>query len=379
VSSLAPDSTTRLLGQFVRRETVGLVLLVVVCVGAFAGTRALARANRATRRADAAAWYAAGQRQLAGRESSAAVASFRKAVAIERDNRIYRLSLADALVAAGDDDAAYRVLLGTREIAPDESDVNLRLARVEARQGRTTEAVRSYQSALHGTWHEEDAATRRRARLELVRLLLSAGDQSRALAELLVLDATLPDVSAAQTEAGTLYLAAGDPARALAHFRRALDSDPHDAAASFGAGRAAFDLGDYREAIRRLRAAAPDVPGARDLLVVAQLVRSADPLAPRLSLGERRRRLLDAVDHVEAIAEHCSVPPEAAAGLETLATLAPSLELKALRQAPETVESTFDLLAGLHAQLVQACGSHTDYDRAFALIAKRHETAETTS
>ena len=55
--------------------------------------------------------------------------------------------------------------------------------------------------------------------------------------------------------------------------------------------RAAFASGDYTRAWRYLAAAPDTIPGVVDARQVTRIVLDDDPLAPRLSAGERRNRL----------------------------------------------------------------------------------------
>ena len=158
---------------FVHREIVVLVVLCTLVAVGFVLTRAAAGANRARRLRDAAAWYATGERRLAVGQIEPAIAALRRATAINRDNRAYRLALAATLAADHQDDAARQVLLNVRETAPEDPDVNVRLARLEARHADLTGAVRYYQNALYGSWTGDEADARRQVRIELIRLRMT--------------------------------------------------------------------------------------------------------------------------------------------------------------------------------------------------------------
>jgi len=72
------------------------VVLVVLCAAVVAGlvlTRTAARANRTVRLRDASSWYSAGEHHLANGRTEAAIKALRRATAINRDNRTYRLAL----------------------------------------------------------------------------------------------------------------------------------------------------------------------------------------------------------------------------------------------------------------------------------------------
>ena len=146
---------------FVHREIVVLVVLCVLVVVGFVLTRAAARANRALRLRDAVAWYDAGEHHLAAGQTESAIRALRRATAINRDNRTYRLALAAALAADRQDDAATQVLLGVRELTPEDPEVNVQLARLEARHDDLTGTVRYYQNAVYGSWSGDQLDARR--------------------------------------------------------------------------------------------------------------------------------------------------------------------------------------------------------------------------
>ena len=146
-----------------------MILLTVVVIGGFFLTRAAARANHTLRLHDATAWYERGDRDLASGHPEAAIAALRRATAIDRGQRASRFALAEALAGAGQDDAARQVLLGIREVNPEDPEINLRLARLDARRQDLTSAVRYYQNALYGLWPDERGTARRQVRVELIR------------------------------------------------------------------------------------------------------------------------------------------------------------------------------------------------------------------
>jgi tetratricopeptide (TPR) repeat protein len=370
--------------RFVQRELVVLVVLGVVVTVGFLLTRTVARANHALRIRDGGAWFATGEGDLAAGQSGSAITALRRAVAIDRDNRQYRLALARALVAAGEDSGARQVLIGLRQSSPEDPEANLPLARLERRQGDAAAAMRYYQSALHGTWGADHENRRRDVRVEFVRYLLALGDRARALSELLVLSGNLPDDVAWHVEAAGLFRTAGDPARALSHFRRALRLDSTSRAALAGAGEAAFDLGDYAAARRFLRAARlepsnPDFGRLSELLDVADLVLERDPLRPRLLPTERRQRVMADVVHVKERLDDCitggtlSQPKRG-----HLASLRADLDAweaqarSARDRSLDPIEAGLGLVHRVEQQTAE-CGPASPLDRALVLIAERHE------
>ena len=374
--------------RFVHREIVLLAVLIVVAVVGFFLTRAAARANEDNRLRDAAEWYNAGRANLAAGRTDTAVRALRRATSLNRDQRTYRLALASALAASGQDEPARQVLLGIREASPEDPEVNLQLARLETRRDDLTGAVRYYQNALYGFWGDTpgDATTRRHVRLELIQYLLAHDQRGRALSELLVLSANLPEDAALQTEAGQLFLQAGDPTRALDHFQRVLQLDAKNGAALAGAGQAAFALGDYASAQRDLRAAQPQLNGTAqakvaDLAAVADLVVTRDPLRAGLPFREREARLtLDfahAVEHLDTCLATLGGSSPSSAALDALRTeartLTPALAPRRLRESPDGLETGLNLVYRIEQQATDACGQPSALDRALVLIGRRHD------
>lgn len=179
----------------VRRELVGLLALAVVAVVGFLLTRTVAAANRASRAEDAARWHAL---VLTGQmtDPDDAIHALRRASSLDRGHVQYRFDLADALAERGEVEAARQLLLDIRESTPESPDVNTRLARLAAGDGRVGDAARYYQNAIHGVWPDDAKPTRRRLRIEPIRYLLVEGWRGRALAETIALSEALPrDVS----------------------------------------------------------------------------------------------------------------------------------------------------------------------------------------
>ena len=379
MSTQAGDSSYDQRLRFVHREVILLTVLVGVAVGAFAMTRMAASGNREMRRADAAAWYARAQEDLRGGSPERATAALRRAAALDPDEAEYRLELARALAAAEQDAEARQILLNQQARQPENPEVNLQLARLDARSGDLPAAVRQYQHALAALWTAEQLDARRQVRIDLIELLLSYDQRSRALSELLVLIANLPDDPAAHAAAGQMLLRAGDPRRALDRFVDVLDRDPKAGEALAGAGEAAFELGDYQQARRYLAAAPVSLGRVEELRTIVDLVLTTDPLAPRLSLRERRRRLAIHVKEAASGLAQCLTGPlgsEAATDLQALSVeveaLAATLGTRAAPRSREAIEEGFDLAHRGARTVVQTCGASTPADRATLLIARRY-------
>jgi thioredoxin-like negative regulator of GroEL len=220
-----------------------------------------------------------------------------RARALDRERSAHHLSFATALVRAGQYGAARQVLLGLRQAHPENPDINLGLAEIEARAGAPDDAVRFYQRALFGDWPADRIGQRERVRIEMIEYLLAVGERARASAQLGLLAADLPVADPARrTEAARLFLEAGDPVRALEVVAPAIEAAPRDAAALRTAGDAAFARGDV-EAARGYYARLPADAGASDAAALADRrelvarILASDPFARDLTPRARARRL----------------------------------------------------------------------------------------
>lgn len=385
VDGRCPACSADLEARVVRREFFVLLVLSAVVVAGFFATRAAAEANERLRLKDASVWFALGDRDLAEGRTDSAIRALRRAVALDRNTRTYRLALASALAAGGQDDLARQVLLASRALTPEDPDINLELARLEARHGERPDAVRYYQSAMYGSWRADQQTLRRQVRVELIRYLLEHGDAATALSELLVLSGNLPADVPAHVEAAQLFLEAGDPRRALEHFQRALQVDAQEPAALAGAGESAFRLGDYTAAQRYLRAAArrdPQPPQVAELTELTTLILTRDPLAPRLSLRERADRLAlaraRARDRVgECLADGAAISETTRDTLEALRTELQAWETAARQpgrgRSLESIEDGMTLVYRIEQQTADICGAGQPVDRALLLVGERHD------
>jgi tetratricopeptide (TPR) repeat protein len=364
----------------IHQELLKLAALIALAIAAFFVTRAIAASNRDMRERDGAEWYARGQHALAEGDAIHAVEAFRHASVLKRGDRQYTLALARALFAGHDNAAAARALLGLREAAPDDPEVNLELARLTTANGDADAALRYYHNALYAPWPDEQTDARRGVRLELIRFLLATRQTNRAESELVALTSDLPDTLALHVQIGDLFVAVGDRQRALNQFERALALARQDRTALAGAGRAAFALGDYDKAQRYL-GGLPDPSGdLRDMREIAHLVLAGDPFATHIGSSARRRRLTDAVSHLSQHLERCTALPGhgAAAALLQLAddTSAFIKELahdSALEN--DTIENGLDLVNRGERAVTDACPPAQATDRALMLIATRHGVA----
>ncbi|MGK2858211.1 MAG: tetratricopeptide repeat protein [Thermoanaerobaculia bacterium] len=375
----------------IQREVVLLVIIAVAAVPLYLFTRRMAEINRHRNSGIAKALYKRAQLQFTEHDPEGAIESLRQAVTNDRDDRRFAFALAKALAEIHHDDEARHALLRLRDAAPEDPSINLQLARLAVRRNDIAEATRYYHHALYGIWTGDQIEKQRReTRTELVRLLIDHGERRRALAELLVMSTETPNEAGLHVELAGLFDEVGDSARALEHFHTAATIEPENFAALRGAGETAFRMGDYRAAslyLAKARLSAPPGESAEvaELLDVARLVESGDPLAARLSRGERVRRLTFALDRVVGRLRSC-VAAEQGVGrygpsllekLEGDATaMRSAITVGALRRDPDLVQAGADLVFSIEETAAAWCGEPRGADLALLLIGRKHGRGE---
>jgi tetratricopeptide (TPR) repeat protein len=368
--------------RVLNREIVLLVALSLAAFGVFAFTRHMAARVQQLDAKIAAVWFERGMQYMEAGETEKAIQSFRKATADAGDNQKYLLALADALAADNYAAEAGQLLLTLRESHPVNAEINTQLARLAAQQGEVQEAVHYYQSALYSNWAAAQADERRRLRIEFIRFLLAHQQRDLATSELLVLQGRTPDSAPAHIETAKLFLEADDQKHALQEYEEAVRLDSHNEEALTGAGETSFQLGDYAEAERYLRDALdvnPDSQKARQLLWLAELVQSEDPLAPRLSPLERQRRLRADFQRSEQRLDSClnqTAGSIASTELQALKAeaLAVQPKLRSEMHPPDSdaVRSGVDLIFRMQQAASGHCGEPAPEDEALLLIGRRH-------
>jgi tetratricopeptide (TPR) repeat protein len=359
-----------------RREVLQLVVLILIAVAAFFVTRAVAASNRNMNLRDAAEWYQRGQTAVAAERLPDAIEAFRRATVRNRYDKRYTLALAHALALHGETGPAQRALLGLRNNAPEDHDVNLELARLAASTHDLPEALRYYHSALYAAWPDQQAGSQREIRLELIRFLIANRFLNRAESEILALSSDLPDDVAHRLEVARLFMQTGDDRRALEQFQRALGQNPDNHDALAGAGQAAFGLADYRAAQRYFRKLPSDLDDVRETRELVDLVMSSDPWAARIGSAERRRRLVADFSHAQARLEGCfssragSLTSEETALQNDARAFSGQLKSSAVLEQ-DRIEAGFDVIARIE-RATSSCVPPTPLDRALVLIGGQH-------
>lgn len=364
----------------IHREVTQLVVLVLIAIAAFFVTRAVAVNNHDLSMRNADEWCRRGQGLVAAGRLDEAVDAFRRATVRNRTDRTYLLSLSRALAQKRAYDSARAILLGIRESAPEDAEINLDLARLSAARQDVTEALRFFHDALYAPWPASQAERRRAVRVELIRFLLAHGQSRRAQSELLAAGADMPDDVLHHVQLAELFSQAGDHRDALEHFQRALRLAPQDDAVLAGAGQAAFGVGNYALARRYLGHTQTDSEAVRGLREVVDLVVSRDPTASRIGAAERYRRLDANLTYVEqrlagCVAQHGNVPSDDQRVLQTeVQAFARPLRRSAMLDQ-DTIESGIDLIERVERGIVESCGPQTAVDRALLLIGRQHGAA----
>jgi len=351
----------------------------------FVITRFAAKLWHSRQGALAEQWRQRAEASLNAGRGEEAVEGFRRALTYSRDNALYQLRLAQALLSAQRADEARPYLLNLWQREPGNGNVNLELARLAARQGDVSEAVRYFHQAIYGVWTEDPESQRREARLEFCEFLLSRKRNDEAQAALIELASDLPKDAGLYTRVGALFLRAEDHQRALETFRQALRLDASHSAALVGAGEAAFHLGNYRIARRYLerageQAAAP--PRATELLTTTRIILAIDPFQRGLSGAERARRADQAFRQALAHVEQCALDrgevldagaPQTAlqAAYARAMTLRPKVRPRALRRDPDLLTNTMEVVFEIEELAARDCGTPTDADLALLLIGRQ--------
>jgi tetratricopeptide (TPR) repeat protein len=373
----------------VERETL-LLASIVALVILFGITGVASNLYHSERKGLAQEWFAKGERALKGKQAKVALEDFRTALSYSPDNALYRLRLAQSLVAANRPDEARSHLLTLWRDEPGNSTVNLELARLAAGRGDTADAIRYFHNAIYGVWQTDPVNHRLQTRLELSEYLLRKNEKGQAESELIALADTLPPDAKLHTRVAGMFREAGDPNRALSTYKQALEIDRHEQAALVGAGESAFEMADYRMAVEYLeRAVRTGAASETDKaeLSTARLALNMDPMAPRLSRAEADRRTLNAYTFAVSRLNDCLTsralnlhPAQPQNDLQQLTQQADKLKSQAkadvLRKNPDLRVTLMDFVSSVEETTAKECGTPSGPDLALLLIAKKHGAPE---
>lgn len=365
------------------REILLLMALAVAAFGIFVFTKMMATRERQMESRIARDWYERGQQSMASGKNETAIADFRSAFASALNNQEYALTLADALATASHDAEAEQLLRRLRESDPENAEINTDLARLLAKHGEISDAVRYYQNALYGRWAGSQIDVRRRhLRVELVGFLITHGERNLASSELLILQTELPKQSSSWTEVAKLSLETGDLQQALKDYREAVQLDSRNIEALTGAGKVSFQLRDYASARQYLKGAMEldwQSSEVHQLLSLTESVLNDDPLAPDLAPAERQRRLVLDFQRSQQDLENCldkNSGGNSATGLQALKTEALAVQSKLSRKHhppdSDTIAAGTSLVFSMEKAASDACGEPSISDQALVLIGLLH-------
>lgn len=392
MNSAPPRSTAR-------RTPFVLAVLTLIAIVSFAAVSRLAKRLKANEKQIGWHAYEAGLAEVQTGHPERALDDFRTALTYDRDNPTYQLSLARALRDTGRLNESEAYLLHLWNAAPQDSTINLALARLAARRHSVDDALRYYHNAIYGVWTSDPDTNRRQTRFELIEFLLKQNAKPQAQAELIALAQVLPPDPVQHLTIADLLRQTQDYENALAQYRIVLKLDHNNAAALAGAGDAAFNLGHFRTAEKYLQgavAAQPDNARARSQLKTATLVLQSDPFLRHLSDAERNRRIAAAFAHVGERLKNCAraqnidlaanpgnvnaTPNSSGNDLPSLwARWQAARRLLRRLNSPSNADlpdTLMDLTVQIEQQTGQQCGELSGLDLALLLGARDRETVD---
>ncbi|HWF92644.1 MAG TPA: tetratricopeptide repeat protein [Terriglobales bacterium] len=397
------------LKAFVRRPPVVLASLLVLAMIGFGVVHRLVNRFGEQKKALGRHLFQQSQADLRHSRSDYAVDDLRAALDYNPGNFDYELTLARTLRDTGRTSEAESYLIGLWERDPQNSLVNLAIARLYARQKLPEKASQYYHNAIYGVWPSDAQAMRRETQLELIHSLLAENIYPQAQAELISWSSALPpDPNLHLTVAG-LFLDARDYDHALDEYQMVLRHDRNSVQALAGAGESAYRLGRYRTAQRYLASGPLEhgrTPETTQLLETTNMILDANPYARRISSREVSRRVVKDFRQAGVRLSECmkekNIVPESSAKLPSLqkktdndkssATPAPPNDLAALYQRwlalkPKVTESrvsagnslrdsTIDATFEIEQQTATACGAPSGLDQALLLLSQNPTGAE---
>lgn len=377
------------LGFNLRRET--LLLVCIILLGILSTVTVFAvKLYHAREKSLAEEWYAKGEANLKDGKPQEALTDFRTALYHAQGDAHYQLRLAQALVKSGRLEEARTYLLRLWENNPADGPVNLALARLAEREGKTSQVISYYHNAIDGVWENASDERRRAMRQALCEYLIAHDQRSEALAELMALSAATPNDPKLRAQVAELFLKAQDYDSALKEFRQALRLNRKQPGAWAGAGKAAFKMGDYRTArsdLERALAEDPKNEEAAHMLDVADHVLEINPFDRLIPVKDRRRRVILAFQHALARLQACArsrgenlQAPNPQTGLQkafaSAMKLKPQVNEQAFRRNPDLQDSAMGLVFQIEQTAAQECGPPQGVDLALLLIASKNGGAE---
>ena len=201
-------------------------------------------------------WYERGQVAMTAGHPMEAVEDYRSALSFSSTNTDYQMALAEALAAAGRTEEASAYFSTLHDAEPGDGYLNLQLARLAVRRGKSPQAIGYYQDALNGLWRGQGTERRLQIRLELAQYFISLGRPLEAQGQLLAAEGNSLDNPPALFKIANLLRQADDPTDALTTYQRVerhRSAAPAQVLASLDAeSQIAASMGQYKRAAQAL-------------------------------------------------------------------------------------------------------------------------------
>ena len=395
----------------------------------FSFTRLVVNGYEAKRQALAKEYYAAGSRVMdewaraVRKNPRPAVHDFETALIYSHGDLQYELKLTEALAASGRTDEALSLLRALREQQPENAQVNLKLARLEAHRQHADEALRYFHSAVEGAWPDQSdpVPLRIAARFDEAEYLVELGRKEQAEAALAALATVLPENSTERGKLAELFLRNGDPGEALKIYETSLklcaaerrarmvaESGPagepalkppvsgneaRDArcqGALLGAANASFAAAEYaaaRRYLEELKSEGPETAKAQELRLELERMEALDPFARSATETMRTLRTIAAFQIAVERLAGCGVPfaqvlshgenggnakdPAQWSELAKWAEqLAPRMRERKLRGRDDVIESTMRFVFRAEMAAQKECGKPALNDEALLLLGR---------
>jgi predicted Zn-dependent protease len=365
-----------------RRPAVILTGLSVIAILGFIAVNHLVTRFHEQQKALARRMFRRGESEVAAGNRELAIDSFRAALAYDRGNDLYQLNLARALRDTGRTEESRSYLISLWERKPEDSTINLALARLAARQNFLDDALRYYHNATYGVWPADGEKKRRDAQFELIEFLLRDNAIPQAQAELITMSTALPTDADYHLLLGQFFARAQDSEHALAQFQQVLRLKQDHPAALAGAGQAEFALGRYRSAqeyLERATRANPNDSATRDLLQQTDLILTTDPYERRISPAERDRRIRAAIEQSGKRLDDCMSSKEPSSDMNSLKSRWTAMKPKfshAGRFDVDSSDAAMDLVFQIEQTSSKQCGPPNGVDNALLILAQDRDGAE---
>lgn len=290
------------------RRPIDIFWLSLLAVVFFAFTFGISRLYAQREQQLAVYWFQQGQTALSQGKPNDAISDLRTALLYSHDNKDYLFTLAQALEAANRIPEAQSYFLSLLEDEPGSGSINLELSRLAERNGDVNRAMRYFNGAIYGAWDQDAVMKRQQARKELISFLISKGLKTQARGELLSLAAEMPETIESQLWVAQAFNHLGDDSSALDFYKSALRINHLDPSALLGAGESSFHLGNYRQALDYFKHAATirDDAETAQMVQLTTLVLDLNPFESNISAGERRRRLILALEIADRRLRQCA-------------------------------------------------------------------------